>query len=175
MRPWLRPALALALAAPLCALQSGAEFKSVLPIDAKTCSATDANDPEKPPVPCAWVRETPQPTGPALWKMWKFSPVEIVSYRGEWARVRDFEGDEGWIQRALLSDTPTVCVRLKEGKVRLKPDIKGRIDWILDKGYPLRIFGEKGEWYEVSDLEDVSGWIHRGSVWGAPPPPRPKR
>ncbi|HVE12393.1 MAG TPA: SH3 domain-containing protein [Elusimicrobiota bacterium] len=164
-----RAALAgLLLAASLAAASvADRDFKSVLPTDAKVCNDADSG------ALCVWVREKPLATATALWKLWKFSPVEIVSYRGDWARIRDYEGDEGWLPKSVLDDTATVCVRVKEGKIRVKPDSRARVEWTLDQGYSLRVFAEKGEWYEVSDLGDVSGWIHRGSVWGAPPPPRP--
>ncbi|MFH1724465.1 MAG: SH3 domain-containing protein [Elusimicrobiota bacterium] len=119
------------------------------------------------------VRAAPQEGAEILWKMWKYFAVEVVGYRGAWVRVRDFEGDEGWMHKSVVSDIPTVQVVPKEAKLRESPG--GKVVWILDRGYSLRVFGKKGAWLEVSDLESASGWIHESVVWGAPPPKQPAR
>ncbi len=33
--------------------------------------------------------------------------------------------------------------------------------WLLDPGYPLRVLGRKGNWLQVRDFEDDTGWIYR--------------
>jgi SH3-like domain-containing protein len=121
------------------------------------------------------VRENPEGKAKALWTMWKYSPAEVVSFRGDWVRIRDFEGDTGWLKKTDLAAVETVAVVKKEGRLREKPDAKAKVLWILDKGYSLRVFGADGEWLEVSDLDDASGWIRRDEVWGAPPPERAPR
>ncbi|HAH06004.1 MAG TPA: hypothetical protein DCM05_05650 [Elusimicrobia bacterium] len=118
------------------------------------------------------VREEPEKKAKALWPLWKYAPVEALSYRGDWVRVRDFEGDSGWVQRSELTQrVPTVCVRGKEGKLRKAAGPSSKLLWLLDRGFALRIFAVKGDWVEVSDLDEVNGWIHRDEVWGFPPPP----
>jgi len=122
----------------------------------------------------AAVRAEPEAKAKALWILWKFAPVEAVSYRGDWVRIRDFEGDTGWVRRSdLASDVPTVLVKVKEGKVRSGPGEKNKVVWLLDRGYALRVFGSRGEWYDVGDLDAVSGWINSDEVWGFPPPKNP--
>ncbi len=39
--------------------------------------------------------------------------------------------------------------------------------WLLDPGYPLVVIGRQGNWLQVQDFEDDTGWIYRpltGSV-----------
>ncbi|MBI5242514.1 MAG: hypothetical protein HY922_02375 [Elusimicrobia bacterium] len=120
------------------------------------------------------VREEPDPKAKVLWPLWRFAPVEAVSYRGDWVRVRDFEGDAGWVKKSeLTSDVPTVQVKAKEGRIRKGPGEKQKIIWLLDRGFALRVFGAKGDWLDVGDLDAVSGWIHSDEVWGFPPPKNP--
>ena len=95
-------------------------------------------------------------------------PVLAVAYKGDWVRIRDFEGDEGWMHRSVLSDIATVQVATKSANLRRTPG--GKVEWVLDRGYSLRVFGARGEWLEVSDLDEASGWLHKSVVWGAPPP-----
>ncbi|MFA6029068.1 MAG: SH3 domain-containing protein [Elusimicrobiota bacterium] len=117
------------------------------------------------------VREEPETTAKKLWTMWKFCPVEVVSYRGDWVRVRDFEGDLGWLRKVDLSEIPTVAVVRKDVALRKSPAKDGKVLWLLEKGYALRVFGAKGDWLEVSDLDSASGWLRTEDAWGAPPPP----
>lgn len=116
------------------------------------------------------VREEPEAKAKKLWTMWKYSPVEVASYRGDWVRVRDFEGDLGWLRKADLSEIPTVATIRKDVPLRKSPAKDGKVLWLLDKGYALRVFGAKGEWLEVSDLDSASGWLLAADAWGAPPP-----
>jgi uncharacterized protein YgiM (DUF1202 family) len=34
----------------------------------------------------------------------------------------------------------------------------------LFKGYPLKVLNKNGEWYQISDFENDSGWIHQNAV-----------
>ena len=123
----------------------------------------------------ASVRKEPDSSAERLWTIWKYSPVEVVSYRGDWVRVKDFEGDSGWLKRSELSTDPTAAVKSKEGRLRKDPGGKAKVLWMLERGYSMRVFGSSGPWVEVSDLESVSGWVHEADLWGAPPPSAPSR
>lgn len=114
------------------------------------------------------LREEPEKKAPLMWRLWKYMPVEVVAYKGDWVRVRDLDGDEGWMERSVLHETPTVMVARKEAELRAKPG--GKVVWLLERGYSLRVFAEQGEWLEVSDLSTASGWVLKSSVWGFPPP-----
>ncbi|MEE8425019.1 MAG: SH3 domain-containing protein [Elusimicrobiota bacterium] len=112
----------------------------------------------------AEVRENPNEHAAVLWEMWKYMPVQVVAFRGDWRRIRDLDGDEGWMHKDVLSDIPTVMVRSKAANLRKTRG--GKVDWVLERGFPLRVFGTTGDWVEVSDLLAVGGWIHKTTVWG---------
>jgi len=118
--------------------------------------------------PRASLREEPRKDAPLMWRLWKYMPVEVVAYKADWVRVRDLDGDEGWMSKDLLCDTATVMVARREAPLRAAPN--GKVLWLLERGYSLRVFSEKGEWLEVSDLGSASGWLLKGDVWGFPPP-----
>ena len=46
-------------------------------------------------------------------------------------------------------------------------DQKSR-QWKYDKGFPLEIVAEKGDWVKVSDFEGDTGWILRTSLGKSP-------
>jgi SH3-like domain-containing protein len=110
------------------------------------------------------VRAEPNEEAEVLWKMWKFMPLEIVAYRGDWRRIRDLDGDEGWMHKSSLGNVPTVMVK-KDG-AKLRKSRGGAVLWIMDRGYALRVFSVRGAWIEVSDLSSASGWIRTSDVWG---------
>lgn len=114
--------------------------------------------------PRANLRAEPEEKGELLWRLWKFMPVEIVAYRGDWRKIRDLDGDEGWLHKSTLENVPTVMVSAKEAKLRKTPG--GAVVWYLERGYAMRVFSIRGDWIEVSDLAGVSGWIHKSVVWG---------
>lgn len=116
------------------------------------------------------VREKPHKKAEILWKMWRFMPIQTVAYKGDWIRIRDLDGDTGWMHKDVLHDVPTVMTSTKNAKLRKRPG--GRVLWLLDRGYSLRVFGERGEWLEVSDLSTATGWLHKSVAWGYPPPRR---
>ena len=149
MRSFLLTAL-LALPGSSGPLSAGPEFLSV-----KT--------------PRASVRESPDKKAPVLWNVWKLMPLETVAYQGAWVKVRDLDGDEGWMAIETLCDIPSVMASPKKG-AQLRRTPGGKVEWILDRGYSLRVFSEKDEWLEVSDLNEASGWVLKSEVWGASAP-----
>src|SRR5688500_14225938 len=60
----------------------------------------------------AFVRTGPAPRYPIKWIYKKEGfPVEVIQEFDVWRKVRDLDGDEGWINKALLSDKRFVIVR----------------------------------------------------------------
>jgi SH3-like domain-containing protein len=49
-----------------------------------------------------------------------------------------------------------VVVTLRSG-----PGTQHPADWILGRGYPLKVVGRRGSWLEVRDFENDKGWILR--------------
>mmetsp|Transcript_18341 Transcript_18341/g.8537 ORF Transcript_18341/g.8537 Transcript_18341/m.8537 type:complete len:111 (+) Transcript_18341:487-819(+) len=50
-------------------------------------------------------------------------PLKVLSKKGKWLKVSDFENDQGWIYAPLVSDTRYCIVKVKEGNVRSGPGI----------------------------------------------------
>jgi SH3-like domain-containing protein len=54
-----------------------------------------------------------------------------------------------------------VSVAAREVNLRSGPSTQHPVDWILSRGYPLRVISRQGSWLEVIDFENDRGWIHR--------------
>lgn len=112
------------------------------------------------------VREGPGTRRPVLWQAWRLTPFFVVDWVGDWAKVRDCEGDDGWVHGSLLADTPTVIVTAKKAAVRSGPGAGYLGLWSLEEGYTLKVLAVDGVWLKVTDDDEVRGWVLRRSVWG---------
>lgn len=96
-------------------------------------------------------------------------PVEITQEFEEWRKVKDVDGEEGWINQAMLSGERTALVRadepvsMREGEsestrlvARLEPLVVAR----LKKCDPL---------YCRLDAGGYEGWVERKFLWGIYP------
>lgn len=54
-----------------------------------------------------------------------------------------------------------VSVSSMEVNMRSGPGTEHPADWILDRGYPLKVIGSEGRWLKVIDFENDKGWIYR--------------
>lgn len=99
--------------------------------------------------------------------VWKYTPLEMlgVSKDRTWVEVKDFEGYSGWIHKDLLSETPALVAK-SDINVRVKPDVKAPVAWVVEKGYPMQFVKKQGAWLQVKDDDGVKGWVHSSVVWG---------
>ena len=97
--------------------------------------------------------------------MGKYYPLKKISKKGNWYKVKDFEGDVGWVHSSLLSSEAAAIVRIKKANVRSKPDRKSNIVFYAEKGCALKVLEEKGEWVEVQCGDGSKGWIHKNIIW----------
>ena len=99
-------------------------------------------------------------------------PVEIVAEFENWRRVRDSDGQEGWIYHSLLAGTRTVTVApwRKGVAVRLlqSPDQTGGIIANVNAGAVGNVEKCNGGWCQVK-LGDYEGWIDQSLLWGVYP------
>jgi len=112
------------------------------------------------------VRSGPGGEYDIVWEAARYYPVEVLDREGNWLRISDYENEEGWIHRTLLSGVPTVVVTSQKANVREGPGTERDILWVLDKEYSLKLLEAEGDWLKVSDGGEVSGWIHTSVVWG---------
>jgi len=112
------------------------------------------------------VREGPGTENPALWQAWRFTPFEVQEWSGEWAYVKDFAGDAGWLHKSVLSETPAVIVAGKYANIRTGPGLEYEVTVSVEREYPLRAIERNGDWLKVSDDGEIEGWIFIKLVWG---------
>jgi len=117
------------------------------------------------------IRTGPGKKYPVKWVMKQKSlPVEIILEFENWRKIRDFEGQEGWVFHALLSGRRTALIASKDivDAYRHKPaktDSKPRVSMRLAPLSLVNISECLEGWCEVR-AEKLSGWIEINSLWG---------
>lgn len=112
------------------------------------------------------VRNGPGGEYEVVWTAAIYYPVEIVDSDGNWLKISDYENDEGWIHKSVVSGAPTVVVTSQKANVREGPGMEYESVWELDQAYSLKLLKVERGWLKVSDGNEVSGWIHNSVVWG---------
>jgi SH3-like domain-containing protein len=91
--------------------------------------------------------------------------VEILERQGDWVRVQDHLGSEGWIFNRLLENNNSVIVSTTKANLRSGPGITNMIVDKLDYGTVLLVKGINTEWYMVETNGGSVGWLNHELVW----------
>lgn len=95
-------------------------------------------------------------------------PVEIIREFDVWRQVRDYEGDEGWVHKSMLSGRRAVMIRgqvqtlLKNREPAASPVVK------LEPGVLGALEKCRGDWCQLK-VASYSGWLNRANIWGVYP------
>jgi len=118
----------------------------------------------------AFVRTGPAPRYPIKWVYRKSGlPLEVTQEFDVWRKVRDIDGEEGWINKALLSSRRSVIVQ-GDGPIDLFSDSgeKGRLIARMEPGVIAQIQACAAARCKVS-AGGYSGWTERKNLWGVYP------
>lgn len=155
---------------------------AALPAATPTAAAPQRQTPSGLPVPRfaslkaerVFVRQGPSNSNPVSWvyvrKGW---PVEIIAEQDVWRRIRDKDGQMGWIHSRLLDGTRMGLVQgTSMHPLRGKPDDGARpVAW-AEPGVLLKLKRCDAAWCEVEGQNGIDGWLERIAVWGLLPDER---
>ena len=102
----------------------------------------------------------------ALWQLARGYPLQVVARRGGWLKVKDFEGDGGWVLARLTANKPHVIVKVPLANLRAKAGTRGRVTGRVEHGEILKTLKRSGNWLHVRTQNGHTGWISRSLVWG---------
>jgi SH3-like domain-containing protein len=108
--------------------------------------------------------------------VWVFTraglPVEITAEFENWRRIRDAEGEEGWIYHSLLSGRRTAVVTLRPNEdlvaIYREPQPEAMVTARLQAGVVATVRECGGSWCRVTG-ERFEGWIRQERLWGVYP------
>lgn len=119
------------------------------------------------------VRRGPSSEHPVAWVFQrKGMPVEIVAEFENWRRIRDSDGEEGWILQNMLTGKRTAVVAPWRQGQALALHSSAVAGSALVAKVGAGVVGDvsscTGEWCEVS-AGGYDGWIEQTMLWGVYP------
>lgn len=144
-------------AAPADSINGKAIIKTGLPLPRFVSMKSDK----------VYVRTGPSIRYPIRWVYQRTDlPVEIVEEFDVWRKIRDSQGEGGWVSQALLSGERTAIVRGEDlVPVREDADTAARMVVRLESGVIAHIEKCDRAWCRIS-ASGFKGWIERKSLWG---------
>lgn len=100
------------------------------------------------------------------WQLHQGYPLQIVQRKGSWLKVKDFEGDTGWVSKRLTSRSPHHVVKVSKANMRSGPGTKYRIVASTEYGELVRTIKRQGNWVQVRKANNRKGWISKKLLWG---------
>lgn len=92
-------------------------------------------------------------------------PVEVIAEYDTWRKVRDIEGAEGWIHRAMLSNRRSAMIRGEEVTMRQDASEQSPAVARLTEGVVALIERCDMTYCRIS-VQGYSGWVQRRALWG---------
>lgn len=119
------------------------------------------------------VRSGPTRHHPVKWVFLKGAlPVEIVQEFDNWRRIRDSEGEEGWVFHTLLSGRRTALVEPWDGGETIQmfatADSTAKVVAIISPKRLLILKSCDGTWCDAT-IESVRGFVQQKQLWGVYP------
>jgi len=119
-------------------------------------------------VPEANLRSGPGTNHKKTWQVFKYMPLEKISAKGDWYKVRDVDGDVHWIFSRLVTDGfKCAVVKVDEANIRTGPGTnhpKTDMSPAL-RYYSYRVLKIDGKWVQLKDEYDNTAWIYRNLLW----------
>ena len=115
------------------------------------------------------MRTGPGVRYPVAWVYHKAGlPMMVTAEYGHWRKVRDVDGTEGWMHKALLSGRRTAEV--VDGVHALRAEAREDAAVLLRAGTGVigRLLACAGAWCRLA-IADHEGWLPRTALFGALP------
>jgi SH3-like domain-containing protein len=106
-----------------------------------------------------------------LWKLDAGFPLELISARGDWLQVRDFEGSRGWVRKNTTQKAAFVIVKANKGtkgQINVRKEPGQSADIVAHAGYGVvfKVLQRQDGWVKVAHDRGVTGWIDGRLLWG---------
>ncbi len=92
-------------------------------------------------------------------------PVEVIAEFENWRKIRDIEGDEGWVHRSMVSGERRVTILHGTQTLYDEPEPDAQPVAFVEEGVNAVLKECDENWCEVN-ADGNTGWIMRKLVWG---------
>ncbi|WP_421861862.1 SH3 domain-containing protein [Parvibaculum sp.] len=120
------------------------------------------------------VRRGPGTDFPIDWVYRKSGvPLEVIAESNNWRRIRDHEGDGGWIWHSMLDGERTAIIdgTGEDGApavLHAEPDDASGVIAYAENGLLVRVTSCKARWCRL-EAKGYEGWTPQGRLWGVYP------
>ena len=117
------------------------------------------------------VRKGPNTRYPIEWVYKKKGePVEVIAQFEHWYRIKDFNGDEGWVKSAMLTKKRTGVVINNDAediyaKLYKIPDPSSQVIANIQKSKRVEVTECNKQWCQIR-IANLSGWLKKENLWG---------
>lgn len=99
----------------------------------------------------------------------KHLPVEIINEFDTWRKVKDIQGDEGWVHQTMVSGYRYGIIKDDEHIVRSSPDDDSIVIARLEPGVIVKVDACELNWCDISVDGNYKGWVEKDALWGVYP------
>ncbi len=94
-------------------------------------------------------------------------PFEVLVKLEQWTKVRDVNGEVGWIENKALGDRRAVLVNVPLADVRASPSLQAPLAFEAYRHVLLEMLEPPAEgWIKVRHRDGQQGYIRVAHVWG---------
>ena len=117
------------------------------------------------------LRSGPGTKYSSKWQYGDGFPLKVITRKGNWVKVKDFENDTGWVFNKLLTRKPHMIVKANKGKkkrvnIRSGPGTKYKPVGRAYYGVVFETLTQEKGWAKVRHESGLTGWIKRSLLWG---------
>lgn len=95
-------------------------------------------------------------------------PLKVIDLYGEWRKVEDPDGTQGWMLANLLDDVRTAMVIGTVTGMRDSPRFNARVSWRAAPGVVGRVSKCASGWCWF-DVAGRGGYVEQSHIWGTEP------
>ncbi|RVT94692.1 SH3 domain-containing protein [Sphingomonas crocodyli] len=116
------------------------------------------------------MRTGPERTFPAIWRYRRRDlPVQVIQIYGDWRKVKEVDGTEGWMLSTLMSAKRTaIVVGQFPAAMHASPEESAAVNWQAEPGVVGKLPQCEAGWC-LFDVGGKKGWIRSDRIWGTSP------
>jgi len=92
-------------------------------------------------------------------------PVKVIGEYEEWRKIQDYDGEEGWMHRSMLSNKRTVLVTGKVRVMRRHPSSDAAPVARVEAGVNAKLLECTPDYCRIQ-VDNYKGWVNRRHIWG---------
>ena len=115
------------------------------------------------------MRTGPGSRYPILWKLvYRHMPVEIIAEFKNWRKIREWEGDIGWVHKSMLKGQRWAIVQKGKQILRRRAQRKAPAIALVERKAIGKIEKCSSTWCQIT-FSGLTGWMRHNQIWGVYP------